>query len=319
VIHHQPNIGAQVTCTRHEGDKAVMGDLFLNENLNHPENRINVALFGLMTQDWLREWILARLDLPTNAVIYPPTNEDGIRPDFKVADPNGSPLAWIEVELGSNAAQIEVYKGRKNEPIKTIWGRPRHAGDLSLEEIASHISGHIEHHQKLSPQVSYNARHLRDQIIQSLDGFKSGSSVRAPLADAMREHPVVKGLTDRIGANLLFQLGRVPAGFLGVDTTKPQGFSLRAPTRLATSGTVSVMYITAGRPEVGFAPDKKLRRYLPLHLDAIDEYARVLRRHGLDITVFVERGKPTLPNGPVIEALDELAPCLLTLSRLPER
>ena len=31
-------------------------DLFLSEDLSKPENRINVALFGLMTQDWFREW-----------------------------------------------------------------------------------------------------------------------------------------------------------------------------------------------------------------------------------------------------------------------
>ncbi len=71
----------------------------MNEDLSNPENRVNVALFGLMTQDWLRTWFLEQLALPTDAVIYPPVNERGVRPDFTVVGVDGSKLAWIETGM----------------------------------------------------------------------------------------------------------------------------------------------------------------------------------------------------------------------------
>ena len=74
-------------------------DLFVKEDISKPENRVNLALFSLMQQDWFREWILKMLCLPTDAVVYPPTNVHGRRPDLK-AIRDGSELAMIEVELG---------------------------------------------------------------------------------------------------------------------------------------------------------------------------------------------------------------------------
>ena len=47
-------------------------DLFVKEDISKRENRVNLALFSLMHQDWFREWILKRLALPTDAVVYPP-------------------------------------------------------------------------------------------------------------------------------------------------------------------------------------------------------------------------------------------------------
>ena len=79
-------------------------DLFVNEDISKPENRVNLALFSLMQQDWFREWILKRLCLPTDAVVYPTTNVGSRRPDFKV-ERDGSELAMIEVELGANLAR----------------------------------------------------------------------------------------------------------------------------------------------------------------------------------------------------------------------
>ena len=38
-------------------------DIFIYEDLTKMENRVNVALFGMMTQDWFREWFLEKLGL----------------------------------------------------------------------------------------------------------------------------------------------------------------------------------------------------------------------------------------------------------------
>lgn len=85
-------------------------DIFVNESLDPLENRINLALFGPMTQSWLREWFVQKLDIPVNSLVYPPTNEGGVHPDLRVVTPDGTTLAWIEVELGTNPAQVANYR-----------------------------------------------------------------------------------------------------------------------------------------------------------------------------------------------------------------
>ena len=97
--------------------------LFVNEDISKPENRVNLGLFSLMQQDWFREWLLKRLSLPTDAVVYPPKNVGSRRPDLKVTR-DGADLAMIEVELGANFGQAEDYRG-KFRSLKTIWGKKK--------------------------------------------------------------------------------------------------------------------------------------------------------------------------------------------------
>ena len=58
-------------------------DLFVNEDVSKPENRVNLALFSVMQQDWFREWFLKSLDLPSDAVVYPPKNVGESSPRFQ--------------------------------------------------------------------------------------------------------------------------------------------------------------------------------------------------------------------------------------------
>ena len=290
-------------------------DIFLNENLNHPENRINVALFGLMTQDWLRVWFLDELGLPTDAVVYPPVNDSGVRPDVKVVGSDGETLGWIEVELGTNPAQVAEYRNRLTEPVKAVWGRRHHGGDLSLEEIAERLAAE----KGLPRQVQLNVQHLHDQIIQGLSGFSSSSSVRAEVSDEMREHPLVAGLANRLGDHLQFTTGSVPTGYLKADTTKPQGFSLRVNSRASSSGTLSVLAISGGRPNVIVPARAKLDRYLPAHGDEVAAYAAMLDRLGCDIGAYEENQRPTVAVELLVDALDELADCVRALAGRPRR
>ena len=79
-------------------DHDRIGDrIFTNEDLSRPENRINVAMFGVMAQDWFRVWLLSELNLPASSVVFPPTNVGTERPDFTVEDPGtGDRLGWID-------------------------------------------------------------------------------------------------------------------------------------------------------------------------------------------------------------------------------
>ncbi|MFV1991922.1 MAG: hypothetical protein ACC652_14415, partial [Acidimicrobiales bacterium] len=213
------------------------------------------------------------LDLPADSRVYPPTNINGVRPDLKVIDPSGATLAWIEVELGTNPAQVADYESRFEEPIKTVFGKRKHDGDLSLEDVASRLGSE----RGLPPQVELNVQHLRDQIRQSLSEFSSSSSTRAEVSDEMKENPLVSGLINRLGDRLLFTTGSIPMGRLEADTVSKQGFSLRVNSRKSGSGTLSVLSISGGSDKVVFPPLAKLDRYLPNHGRETAAYAALLR------------------------------------------
>ena len=295
----------------------MTNDIFVNENLNHPENRINVALFGLLGHDWLKDWLLSQLGLSVDAIIYPPENQRGVRPDFKIASGDGSTLAWVEVELGKDPAQVARYRELLDEPIKTIWGRKSDGADLSLEEIADYLSEQCTRVLTLSAQSLSQIQHLVKQIEQALEGHSSSYQRRDDVSETMRNHPLVAGLIERLGSKLRFTTGSVPIGFLKADTNGPEGFSLRVYSRVATQGTLSLLAISGGRPGVIFPSEAKLRRYLPAHGPQIKAYVSLLRRWGIDLSSYGENQRPTLPYNYLLGDLDRLAECLIALADHP--
>ena len=292
-------------------------DIFVNENLNHPENRINVALFGLLGHDWLKDWLLSQLELSVDAIIYPPENQRGVRPDFKIASEDGRPLAWVEVELGKDPAQVARYRELLDEPIKTIWGRKSDGADLSLEEIAGYLSERCTRVPTLSTQSLNQVHHLVKQIEQALEGHSSSYQRRDEVSETMRNHPLVAGLIERLDSKLRFTTGSVPIGSLKADTNGPEGFSLRVNSRVATQGTLSLLAISGGRPGVIFPSEAKLRRYLPSHGPQIEEYVSLLQHCGIDLSSYGENQRPTLTYEYLLGDLDRLAECLVALADRP--
>lgn len=292
-------------------------DIFVNENLNHPENRINVALFGLLGHDWLKEWLLSQLELSVDAIIYPPENQRGVRPDFKIASEDGRTLAWVEVELGKDPAQVARYRDILDEPIKTIWGRKSDGADLSLEEIAGYLSERCTRVPTLSTQSLSQVQHLVKQIEQALEGHSSSYQRRDEISEAMRNHSLVSRLIERLGSKLRFTTGSVPIGSLKADTNGPEGFSLRVNSRVATQGTLSLLAISGGRPGVIFPSEAKLRRYLPDHVPQIEAYVALLQHCGIDLSSYGENQRPTLPYDYLLGELDKLAECLVALADRP--
>lgn len=292
-------------------------DIFVNENLNHPENRINVALFGLLGHDWLKDWLLSQLGLSVDAIIYPPENQRGVRPDFKIASGDGRTLAWVEVELGKDPAQVARYRELLDEPIKTIWGRKSDGADLSLEEIAGYLSERCTRVPTLSTQSLSQVHHLVKQIEQALEGHSSSYQRRDEVSETMRNHPLVAGLIERLDSKLRFTTGSVPIGSLKADTNGPEGFSLRVNSRVATQGTLSLLAISGGRPGVIFPSEAKLRRYLPSHGSQIEEYVSLLQHCGIDLSSYGENQRPTLTYEYLLGDLDRLAECLVALADRP--
>ena len=289
--------------------------IHINEDLSKAENRVNVALFGLMPQDWFREWFLGKLDLPLDSVLYPPANEHGARPDLKVEAPDGSTKAWIEVELGTNPEQIEDYRNRYDEPVKRVWGRRGNAGDLSLEEIRGFLSKRVG---SLPPQTEVNVEHLRKLIQSGLDGHSKSGGKRtgSQVSVEMLDHPIVVGLKEQLGERLVLTTGRVGRGQVRGDTMKSNedGFSLWGFSPVHKSGVAFLLNITDGKTKMNFPTKFYLESNWPHSEDTIEEYAQILNRKGLNIdngTGWKAAGY--LGPDDMVDELDDLARCLLAL------
>ena len=276
-------------------------DIFVKEDLSKPENRVNLALFSLMQQDWFREWILERLRLPPDAVVYPPTNVRELRPDLKVV--GDSCQAMIEVELGTNLGQAEVYR-EHFDSVRTIWGKRESGCDLSLEEIA----GFLNQPRRLSPQTRINIQHLSKLIDEGLREHSS-SRERHNVSEGMWAHTLVVALRDRLGDRLVNTTKRVGIGQLKADTVGSEGFSLKV-NRRDTSGEVALLSITTGSHLI-FPSRRKLGRCLPNRKAEVDAYMSLITTLGCDVDIEAENARPHLPLRPNLDAVlgkvDELA------------
>ena len=286
--------------------------IFTNEDTSKPENRVNLALFSLMQQNWFREWFLGKLDLPPVSILYPPTNERGLRPDLRVEAPDGSTTAWIEIELGTNVEQIEDYGERYDEPIKAVWGRRRDGGDLSLEEIQDFLRERIG---SLPPQTEVNVRHLSKLINEGLDGHSrsGGQRTGVELSDQLRKHPLVDGLKNRLGDKLVFTTQKVGLGKIRADAMKEGWCSLWAQSPLPKRGMFFILNLSEASGKMQFPTKLYLVNSVPHH-HAIEEYETLLNQIGLNI----DNDKNSYNAGSlhadlVCPRMDDLAKCILAL------
>ena len=280
-------------------------DLFVREDTGKPENRINLALFSLLQQDWFRRWLLKRLELCTDAILYPPRNSRrGLRPDLRVVL-GSTTLAWIEVELGKDESQAERYSANFSEPVKKIWGKRNAGGDLSLEEIAVYLAKRTD----VLGQARMNVEHLRKSIEAGLGGH-SPARGRAEVSDEVWDHELVVRLREKLGDRLTRTTGAVQTGHLRIDTTDTpnnRGFSLRVRSTLPRVGTISIMNRTAGRDEIEVASPAKLREYLPSHRAEVAAYSLLLTELGIDVDSYEVQQRPRLGMQTVLDRIDEFA------------
>ena len=284
-------------------------DLFVNEDVSKPENRVNLALFSLMQQDWFRIWFLKRLCLPADSVVYPPTNVHSRRPDLKVVS-EGSEVAVIEVELGSNLGQAEDYR-KQFGSVKTIWGKRKSRSDLSLEEIAEFL----EEPRCLSEQTKINVQYLSKLIVVG-SSEHSSSGERYNVSKEMWEHELVMALRHRLGDRLKATTGPVGIGQLKADTVGKEGFSLKV-NRGDRAGYVALFSINSGTHLI-FPSRRKLNRCLPNRQAAVDAYMSLIITMGCDVDAPGENARPHLYLDSNLESVlgkaDDLARCFEALA-----
>ena len=287
--------------------------MFLREDISKPENRVNLALFSLMQQDWFREWFLEQLGLDTSAVVYPPRRIQGVRPDFKVVSDDAW-LAVIEVELASNREQAADYRKRFNPlevEVKTVWGRLDSGGDLSLEEIL----GFLEEQPYLPEQTRVNVLHLKGIIKDGLQNYHHQGD-RGPVSPVMWQHPLVAALRGRLGGRLQGTSGAFPMGHFAADAVGEAGFSLRT-NRRDQSGPVALVSIQDGSFLI-FPNRSRLDRCLPDRPAEVEAYLSLVVSLGCNVDSGGQNATPLLSLetnlDAVLDKIDELVPCLEALA-----
>lgn len=292
-------------------------DIFVNEDIDKLENRINLSILGLMNQEWFHDWLLTALDMPLDAAMYPPKNEAGnLRPDFKIRNlQTGEILGRIEVETHFNAEQLATYKSQFRKPVKTIWGLDEFGGDLSLERIREKLDSVLQE-STLKPQHQIGVIHLAALIDEAL----RGSSInRRPVqvSEHMRDFWLVEILERSLGNLIDFDLSQPRPRRLYANTIGPNGFSLRVRSEEASGGSVSILYITNGT-HLYFNSSQHLHNYLPNHGEAITAWGALLRDMNCNIDKSDKRQiRAFLEKSDLEEHEARLRDCLIALCEQP--
>lgn len=298
-------------------------DPFVREHVSHPENRTNLALFALLNVAAFRDWFLSALNLDADAIVYPPQNVGGGRPDFVVVDPALDRVrAWIEVELGgANQQQLDAYRANLHDPVKSIVGPKslRQNDDLSLEEIAEYVDSVLL--PILDPQARVTARMLIALVREMVRPIVYASYV-VPNA-ALIAQPLLQTLSQRMGPILRSGGAVIPPGYVQVTTQTQKGWTLRVHAKGNFDRSVSVMWSTsAGSGTVRIPSRSRLERCLgssDVAEMAIAAYVGFLHRFGLDIGTIGESANLPLDEAPLFSHVDELATYLTALASIYHR
>jgi hypothetical protein len=249
--------------------------LFVREDTDKRENRLNLSLFALLNVPSFRDWFLDRLELPSGSVVYPPQNVAVGRPDLVVVDATGRMAAWVEVELGAeNAAQMAVYRQALSPTrVMSIVGEPTPDTDLSLREIAAALDGPLQ--RSFDPQQAKSAEVFR-RLVELLAHRGPSFDYVVP-GDDVRSQPLVQALSAHLGDRLVFGAGAVPRGKLQVQTITQKGWTVRAYSPVAAGRSVALLWDQSmGANRLHVHSLRTLRRYPPRSTDAITEYGRLL-------------------------------------------
>lgn len=293
--------------------KSTSQNIFVNEDISKPENRLNLALFHLQMDDAFHAWFCGKLGLDTGALFYPTENLQGDRPDFAV-EHKGKIIGYVELELGDeNMAQLQRYRGNYESTgikVYSITGSRHHHSDLGLDEIAQWLQ---------SNKFSNPQKHLSAQYAcRLIDTFANGkgSNTRSQVSDTMKEHPFVSALLTLLqDVQPNASHTRPYPGSYYCDTVGEKGFSLRVSSPKSTSKSLSLLSISGGRNQVTFLSATKYRKYLGHKPQAsVDDWISFLeQRLNLPISRMTETERCNQSIDAVMKHLDELARLVKTL------
>lgn len=287
--------------------------IFVNEDVSKPENRVNLALLGLLNNSQFREWIIQRLKLPGDSVFYPPQNVMGtLRPDFVVTSSTREQVhGWVEVELGSeNVAQLTEYRKNLKERVISIVGecKPDCRCDLSLTEIAKELEEWLpglKAQQKISVEI----------VITLITRNHTPSRTPQPPNPIIETLPIMRLFKEHLGHILEFGLPPVLPGRVLITTITQNGWTLRVFAPGALGRSVSLMWDQRlGRGVIRLPSAEHLLRYLPEADDAISDFSQKMRMLGFNIERIKGAQSIAVPEQTILAVMDSLAPLIRRLA-----
>jgi hypothetical protein len=237
-----------------------MDDMFVNEDISKPENRVNLALFHLQMNDDFHKWFCEQLGISDSCVIYPQKGREGIRPDFIVKDCEKE-LGCIEVELrDENEEQLKKYR-MIYETVFSITGKKTHKSNLGLNEVANFLSDE-KNISTANSQTKLSAHYLVN-LIQSYAQDKKYYS-RNSISEQTRNNPLIKSLLDAlVDYEPRDGQSKAEPGKYYCDTYEAKGFSFRVYSPISKiSKSVSLFSMTNGRDFISFSSAEKYHQYL---------------------------------------------------------
>ena len=248
-----------------------MEDIYIKEDTGKPENRVNLSLFHVLMNNDFRNFIISRLHLEDDSVIYPAPNLitgefiTTDRPDFKI-EKNGILRGYIEVELGKDFGQVLKYD--QNTPgdvrIYSIFGKQSDGGDLSLEEIYSFLKNK-QYGLSIKKQDYWSFELLLSLIkYYVIEGNFKSNNRRTSISESMRNSYLINAIYEGIESRYILdkESDKPEKGKILINTVGINGFSLRVYSRKSTSKSFSLMYRTGGRNTIYFPSYKKMKEYL---------------------------------------------------------
>ena len=286
--------------------------IFVNEDVSKPENRLNLALLGLMNVPRFREWIIQRLSLPKDSVFYPPQNSTAnLRPDLVVTSSTTEKVyGWVEVELGSeNSAQIKDYRDSFEERVISIVGQGSD-GDLSLKEIAGELVEWL-------PELNAQQRISADIVITLIDQ-KAGRGAAYDYIDPepqIKNLPIMRMFEQYLGDILRFGTPPVPPGKVLITTITQKGWTLRVFAPGALGRSVSLMWDQSlGRGVIRVPSAERLLRCLPEAGRAISDFNERMQKLGFDLEKIKSPQSVAVPEQTILATIDDLAPPIRRLA-----
>lgn len=298
----------------------MIKDMHFKEDTSKPENRVNITLFHLLMIKEFKSFIIQKLGLDVDCVVYPApdlvtdefsTND---RPDFKV-EINGKLVAYIEVELGKDLAQVKKYKDKTPDDIEIycIFGKISDGGNLSLEEIYSFVKK-IQVGFPRNTQEYWSMELLLKMVkYYVIDGNFNSNNKRTSISPAMRDSALITAFYECIGSQYIIEGTKAEKGKLLIDTVKENGFSVRIFARNSSSGSFSLMNRSGGRETINFPAHVKMKKYI-YNKVFIERYTNLLISIGCaDIKEIEERQTSSLAIKKVEDNITELCDCIKLL------
>ncbi|MBE2280783.1 MAG: hypothetical protein IAE91_10355 [Ignavibacteriaceae bacterium] len=238
----------------------IKSEIFTNEDISKPENRLNLAIFHLQMYQPFHDWFCGKLDIKNDSVIYPTQTNSGSRPDFIIRNGNQI-IGYVEVELGSeNTAQLAEYRRKYKAKVYSISGYRNQGCDLGLDEMEEYIKSELKNNANVQTKTSLI--YLLNLI--STFGGRNSSNIRVDVSEKMLNHPFVSQILNNLSefAPPNGESKKPFPGYYYIDTVKESGFSFKVYSRISKNKLLSIFAISGGREQIIIQSSKKYDHYL---------------------------------------------------------